>query len=52
MRYIYITIRIFFIVVETALSKGKAAITAANQTNVDDSKTTEAEAALNAITSR
>merc|ERR1712200_235801 len=38
--------------VETALSKGKAAITAANQTNVDDSKTTEAEAALNAITSR
>merc|ERR1711915_250423 len=38
--------------VETALSKGKAAITAANQTIVDDSKTTETEAALNAITSR
>merc|ERR1712200_90031 len=34
--------------VETALSKGKAAITAANQTNVDDSKTTEAEAAQKA----
>merc|ERR1712098_222025 len=38
--------------VETALSKGKAAITAADQTTVDASKTTEAEAALNAITSR
>ena len=38
--------------VDTALSKGKAAIDKADQNTVDPNKATEAEAALEAISSR